>query len=94
MLSCNLALPAAFPAQHPQRSRAGLHLRALCHCSFRQHVQIHLHALGDNPCKWPHAQANGPDADRILFLRSLQGNIQYMFCDRKLVHGFFLLHPV
>ena len=38
--------------------------------------------------------ANGPDADRILFLRSLQGNIQYMFCDRKLVHGFFLLHPV
>ena len=94
MRPCTLARPAAVPAENLKRHRPRLHRRALRYGSLGQHVQIHLHALRHNPRKGPQAQTDGPDADRILFLRSLQGNIQYMFCDRKLVHGFFLLHPV
>ena len=90
MVGRDLALASAVPAPDFHRRKFGFNPGAFRDGSLRQHVQINLDALGDNPAELPDTQPDHADPGRVLLFRLLQTVVKQMFGYGKFMHGVFL----
>ena len=86
MVGRDLALPPAVPAQDLDRKELGCDLCPLGDCPLREHVQVDLDAVRDDPAQPPDTQMNLSDFAGARRLRALDTVGKQVLGDAEFVH--------